>query len=69
MKPALFQEVSQTVYEVLDDMANQKKNDEKENRLVRMAKNILYEKYGDSSLSVSSIAEEMHVSSAYLSSL
>ena len=64
-----FEEVSQTVYEVLDDMANQKKNDEKENRLVRMAKNILYEKYGDSSLSVSSIAEEMHVSSAYLSSL
>ena len=33
-----FEEVSQTVYEVLDDMANQKKNDEKENRLVRMAK-------------------------------
>lgn len=64
-----FEEVSQAVYEVLDDMAVRQKNDGKENRLVRMAKNIIYEKYGDSGLSVSSLADEMDVSSAYLSSL
>ena len=34
-----------------------------------MAKDMIYERYGDSSLSLSTIAEELNVSSAYLSSL
>lgn len=50
-------------------MAENRREDEKENRLVHMAKNLIYEKYGESLLSVSYIAEELNVSTAYLSSL
>lgn len=64
-----FEEVGRIVYESLDDMAAKRKDNFKENRLVRMAKAIIYEKYKESGLSVSSIAEKLNVSSAYLSSL
>ena len=57
------------MYRALDDMAENRREDEKENRLVHMAKNLIYEKYGESLLSVSYIAEELNVSTAYLSSL
>ena len=53
----------------LDDMADNRKEEVRENRLVRMAKDIIYDKYGDSLLSVSYIADELDVSTAYLSSL
>lgn len=64
-----FEEVRLIVYRALDDMAENRREDEKENRLVHMAKNLIYEKYGESLLSVSYIAEELNVSTAYLSSL
>ena len=64
-----FDEVRLIVEKALDDMAENRREDEKENRLVHMAKELIYEKYGESLLSVSYIAEELSVSTAYLSSL
>lgn len=64
-----FEEVSLIVDDALDDMAENRRSDIKENRLIHMAKDMIYERYGDSSLSLSTIAEELKVSSAYLSSL
>ena len=48
-------------------MQEEKKEEVKENRLVRMAKELVYEKYSESDLNVSYIAEQLQVSSAYLS--
>ena len=64
-----FEEVSQIVYAALDDMAANKTANIQESRLIQMVKKIICEKYSDSGLGVSSIAEEINVSSAYLSSL
>lgn len=50
-------------------MQEEKKEEIKENRLVRMAKELVYEKYSESDLNVSYIAEQLQVSSAYLSTL
>lgn len=64
-----FNEVSKIVCEFLDNIVEQKRVDRKDNRLIRMAKDIIYERYGDSGLNVSAIAEELQVSVAYLSGL
>lgn len=64
-----FDEVRKIMNTALDDMADNRKEEVRENRLVRMAKDIIYDKYGDSLLSVSYIADELDVSTAYLSSL
>lgn len=64
-----LEEVSQIVSAALDDMAVNKTVNAQESRLIQMVKKIICEKYNDSSLGVSSIAEEINVSSAYLSSL
>ncbi len=62
-------EVKRIMFEALDEMEKVKCVEAKENRLVRMTKNIIHEKYGENDLNVSYIADELHVSSAYLSSL
>lgn len=64
-----IEEVKEIVKEALNHMEKKDAQEIKENRLVRMAKNIIYEKYGENNLNVSSIAEELKVSTAYLSSL
>lgn len=64
-----LEEVNKTLNGFLDEMKANRKEEVKENRLVRMAKEIIYEKYSESDLNVSYIAEELHVSSAYLSTL
>lgn len=62
-------EVNEVYIEAIDNMEKNRCQEIKENRLVRMAKDIVYEKFGENDLNVSSIAEELNVSSAYLSSL
>lgn len=64
-----MEEVSTVVYESLDDMAENRKKEVKENRIIGMAKEMIYERYQESSLGVSSVAEELDISTAYLSSL
>lgn len=53
----------------LDHMQMESGEKETENRLVNMTKKIIQEKYRDVSLGVSMIAEGLHVSLAYLSTL
>ena len=64
-----LEEVNKIIENVLDKMQEEKKEEVKENRLVRMAKELVYEKYSESDLNVSYIAEQLQVSSAYLSTL
>lgn len=63
-------DIRQTVRELLDTISLENKNiQKKENRQVWMAKEIVKERYKEHSLNVSSIADELHVSIAYLSTL
>lgn len=64
-----IEEVKAIMKEALNRMERNCEQEIKENRLVRMAKSIIYEKYGENNLNVSFIAEELKVSTAYLSSL
>lgn len=64
-----LEEVNKIINDSLDKMQEEKKEEVKENRLVRMAKELVYEKYSESDLNVSYIAEQLQVSSAYLSTL
>ena len=64
-----LEEVNKIIENVLDKMQEEKKEEVKENRQVRMAKELVYEKYSESDLNVSYIAEQLQVSSAYLSTL
>lgn len=64
-----LEDVSGIIESCLSEMENHKEEVQKENRLVRMAKELVYDKYGDNNLNVSFIADELHVSSAYLSNL
>lgn len=61
--------VSESIETCLAEMEHHKKEEHNENRLVRMAKEIVYEKYSENNLNVSFIADELNVSSAYLSNL
>lgn len=64
-----FEELERMVNSLLDEMLEKRREDLKENRLVRMTKEMIGERYGECSLGVSAIADELHVAAAYLSSL
>lgn len=64
-----IENVSISIGTCLAEMENHKKEEHNENRLVRMARDIVYDKYNENNLNVSFIADELSVSAAYLSNL
>lgn len=64
-----IENVSISIDTCLAEMENHKKEEHNENRLVRMAREIVYDKYNENNLNVSFIADELSVSAAYLSNL
>lgn len=60
-------QVKQAVSHLIDVLAEEEKSQNEENRVVMMAKAFIHEHYQDCTLSVSSIADELGISSAYLS--
>lgn len=64
-----FEDLGEIVFAFLDKLSSEYSDSVKENRLVRMAKEIVNERYSDFNLGVTSIASELQVTAAYLSSL
>lgn len=60
-------QVKQAVSHLIDVLAEDERIQNEENRVVIMAKTYIHEHYKDCTLSVSSIADELGISSAYLS--
>lgn len=63
-------QIKDQVIRILDDVTQVNKDKiRNENRLVGMIKNIVHDKYNDCTLSISSMADELNVSAAYLSTM
>jgi len=65
-----LEQVKLTIFQFIDELSLREQNYEKEeNRLVSMVKNIVRNKYNDSSFSVACVADELQVTQAYLSTM
>jgi two-component system response regulator YesN len=64
-----LEELRNIVTEIIKNMQEISKKENKENRIVQLAKEIIYEDFGNGNLGVATIAEQLKVSVAYLSSL
>lgn len=64
-----LEELRGIVKEITKDMQEVSRKENRENRIVQLSKEIIYENFGDSNLGVATIAEQLKVSGAYLSSL
>lgn len=58
-----------SVLNMTEELIKNGKQNGEENRLVQLTKHMVHERYGDGTLSVASIADGLHVSAAYLSTL
>lgn len=65
---SLFQ-VKQAIFYLLDSLLEEEKENGEENHLVTLAKTIVEEQYSDVMLNVSSVAEQLGVSAAYMSTV
>lgn len=61
--------VKEAIFCLIDTLSKYRKNKTDENRLIALAKSIIYERFSDYNLNVSQIAEDMNMSAAYLSTL
>ena len=68
-KSRSLEELCAALCKGLNELQGRKHTDEKVHRLVRMAKDVIFEEYGSSLTSVAHIAEKLQVSAVYLSSL
>lgn len=64
-----LEEMKHIIIQFVELLQENDKEEEKDNRLVFLAKKLVSERYQDVSLGVSTIADELHVTLAYLSTL
>lgn len=64
-----FSQVREAVYGLIDMLSETGSKGEENNRIILLSKRMVYERYGDYTLNVSSIAQELKVSAAYLSTV
>lgn len=64
-----IQQVKSAVFQLLDELERTQREGTDEGRFVLLAKTIIHERYQEYTLSVSTVADELHISAAYLSTL
>lgn len=62
-------QVKESIFDLIEVLARNRTEKLDENRIVALAKNIIHERYSDCTLNVSSIADELGISAAYMSTL
>lgn len=62
-------QMKEVIENVIEYIIKNDVEEQSENRIVKMAKRIIFDQYYDSNLSLSKIASELHVSPSYMSSL
>lgn len=64
-----IQQVENAVFKLLDELERTRREGTDEGRFVPLAKGIIHDRYQEYTLSVSTVADELHISAAYLSTL
>lgn len=64
-----IQQVKCAVFQLIDELERTQRKETDEGRFVPLAKGIIHDHYQEYTLSVSTVADELHISAAYLSTL